>query len=104
MPWFKTTTNVAYGVNLHPLETTASSDTQITSTDYYINEGLGPNQPTSEKEYSYTFTGPDTHRSLYYIRTYPQHYNFGKCMVVMINSFIILIVTLWYSDDAQLFG
>ena len=100
MPWFKTTTNVAYGVNLHPLETTASSDTQITSTDYYINEGLGPNQPTSEKKYSYTFTGPDTHRNLVLYTYVPTTLQIW----VMINSFIILIVTLRYSDDAQLFG
>ena len=56
---FKTTTNSAYGVSLHHLETTARSNTQTTSTDYYVNEGLGPNQPTSGEEYySYPLSGP----------------------------------------------
>ena len=55
---FKTTTNMAYGVNLHHLETTAHSNAQTTSTDYYVNEGLGPNQPTSGEYYSYPFSGP----------------------------------------------
>ena len=55
---FKTTTNMAYGVNLHHLETTAHSNAQTTSTDYYVNEGLGSNQPTSGEYYSYPFSGP----------------------------------------------
>ena len=57
---FKTTTNVAYGVNLHHLETPAPSNAQTTLTDYYVNEGLGwPNQPTYEEEYySYPLPGP----------------------------------------------
>ena len=55
----KATVNEAYGVHLHHRGTTApSNDIQNTSTDYYINEGLGPQQPTSEAEYSYAFPGP----------------------------------------------
>ena len=55
----KATVNEAYGVHLHHHGTTApSNDIENTSTDYYINEGLGPKQPTSEEEYSYAFPGP----------------------------------------------
>ena len=54
----KTDTNVAYGVNSHHLEVTTPSNAQTTSTDY-VNEGLGPNQPTYEEEYySYPLPGP----------------------------------------------
>ena len=56
---FTKTTNVAYGVNSHHLETTTSSNVQTTSTDYYVNEGHGPNQRTYEEEYySYPLPGP----------------------------------------------
>ena len=60
---------MAYGVNLHHLETTASSDTQITSTDYYVNEGLGPNQPTSERSTVIHLLG-QTRTVLYIVRTH----------------------------------
>ena len=54
----KTDTNVAYGVNSHHLEITTPSNAQTTSTDY-VNESLGPNQPTCEEEYySYPLPGP----------------------------------------------
>ena len=55
----KTDTNIAYGVNSHHREITTPSNAQTTSTDYYVNEGLGPNQPTYEEEYySYPLPGP----------------------------------------------
>ena len=55
----KTDTNVACGVNSHHLEITTPSNAQTTSTDYYVNESLGPNQPTCEEEYySYPLPGP----------------------------------------------
>ena len=57
---FKKTTNVAYGVNSHHLETTTSSNVQTTSTDYYVNEGHGPNQRTCEEEY-YSYPRPGPH-------------------------------------------
>ena len=54
----KPTANEAYGVNLHHLKATAPSNAQTTLTDYYVNDGLGPKQPTYEEEYSYAFPGP----------------------------------------------
>ena len=56
----KTDTNIAYGVNSHHREITTPSNAQTTSTDYYVNEGLGPNQPTYEEEY-YSYPLPWPH-------------------------------------------
>jgi len=57
----KMTANEAYGKNAHHSEMADPSNTQTQPTDY-VNEGLGPNQPTSE-DYSYVLPEPSMQRN-----------------------------------------
>ena len=65
------TANEAYGNNVHHSKTAAPSNTQTEPTDY-VNEGLGPNQPTSEG-YTYVLPDPSMQRNPAYQLTSELH-------------------------------
>ena len=56
------TANEAYGNNVHHSEMAAPSNTQTEPTDY-VNESLGPNQPTSGEDYTYVLPEPSMQRN-----------------------------------------
>ena len=66
---FKMTANEAYGKNVHHSETTTPSNTEPTD---YVNESLGPNQPTSE-DYTYVLPEPYMQRNPAYQLTSELH-------------------------------
>jgi len=67
----KMTANEAYGNNVHHSETAVPSNTQTEPTDY-VNESLGPNQPTSE-DYTYVLPEPSMQRNPAYQLTSELH-------------------------------